>query len=132
MTRIDDYDFKGLEGKTICRIEGGRGDDVIKLFLAGGDRVELWHMQRCCEDVRVEDIIGDLDDLLHVPIVMAEVVRKEGEELGESATWTFYKLATAKGYVTIRWLGESNGYYSEEVDCTYFMSKQPMSKRLSS
>jgi hypothetical protein len=66
-------------------------------------------------------VIGDLTDLVGSPILLAEEVSSEAEnnEKGEddygSFTWTFYRFATIKGTVTVRWYGSSNGYYSESV-----------------
>lgn len=84
----------------------------------------LLHHQDCCESVSIESIDGDLEDLVGAPLIMAEEASSEGVEpiegsldlfTAESCTWTFYKFATQKGYVTIRWYGTSNGYYSESV-----------------
>lgn len=90
------------------------------LFVSNtGERWKMYHCQDCCENVYIDDIVGDLDDLIDSPILMAECVTNSDnpkEEYDESFTWTFYKFSTSKGYVTIRWYGASNGYYSEDVD----------------
>lgn len=73
----------------------------------------------CCATCQIEDVVGDLEDLVGSPILMAEAITNSTDPASPSDTyvmsytWTFYKLATAKGYVTIRWYGSSNGYYSE-------------------
>lgn len=112
--------FEDLVGKTLVNIEN-LGNEQIIFTLDNEEKYLLYHDQDCCESVSVEDVIGDFEDLLNSPITLAEEVTSnenpEGvtKEYQDSFTWTFYKLATVKGYVTIRWYGESNGYYSESV-----------------
>lgn len=118
MGYYDRVAFADLKGKVLVEINAG--DDNISLVTSEGKSYDMYHDQDCCEHVRVESIVGDLKDLLGHPLLVAEEVSNEEnpdytKEIYDSYTWTFYKLATIKGYVDIRWLGESNGYYSESV-----------------
>jgi len=111
--------FEDLVGKTLINIEGEAGYDEMKFYCDDGSIYRMTHYQNCCESVMVEDICGELADLLGTPILQAEESTSDEnpkDQYDESFIWTFYKISTVKGYVTIRWYGESNGYYSEEVD----------------
>lgn len=119
---MSDYynaDLSLLVGTTL-RSFTRRGNESITFETDAGECWQMLHEQDCCESVYIEDVVGDLCDLIGSPIVMAEVSTnsdnpKEHDGYDDSHTWTFYKFATAKGYVTIRWYGSSNGYYSESV-----------------
>ena len=109
-------DFANLIGETLTAIE--RDGDEKLTFRAGARAWVMHHWQDCCETVEIAEIIGDLDDLINDgPVLLAEEASEEGGGNNyDSSTWTFYKLRTLNGDVTIRWLGTSNGYYSEGVD----------------
>jgi len=74
----------------------------------------MTHDQQCCEVVELVDGQDDLYLLNGQKILMAEEVSQE--ERSDYKTWTFYKLGAINGYVNLRWLGQSNGCYSERVD----------------
>lgn len=111
-----------LVGKTMKSVEK-IDDSEIVFTTEDGEHYSLHHEQDCCEHVYIESVTGDLQNLVGAPILMADESESqerpsdvpEPEYVGESQTWTFYKFATIKGYVDIRFLGESNGYYSEGV-----------------
>lgn len=132
----DDIDI--FIGKIITKIDiedichdPKNSSDIQKTIIFtfdSGHIVYMFHQEDCCSIADIKDIVGDLEDLIGTPILEAECVKSHNEvELGgDSETWTFYKFATIKGSVTIDWLGESNGYYNEEVDL--FLVKEPENK----
>ena len=119
-----DGEFAELIGKTLASIEGlEEGSDRVEFVCGDGTRFAMYHSQDCCESVLINDITGDVGDLIGSPILAAEEASSDTAPEGfkheyepEGQTWTFYKLATLKGYVDIRWFGSSNGWYSESVD----------------
>ena len=125
--------FDDMLGQIVVDIERD-GDEELTFKMEDGATWRMYHQTDCCEYVTIDDIVGDLDDLIGHPILQAEAVACQNlKELpsedmmwmvltdtlssrsDESETWTFYKFATIKGSVNIRWYGSSNGYYSEDV-----------------
>lgn len=126
-----------LIGEVFVQIYESCDNRELIFIKDNGDKYVFYHEQDCCETVYLDEIIGDLNDLTGSPLLIAdEVIDRynnnendfdklepfQKEFLGgdakyaESVTWTFYKFATQKGYVDVRWTGESNGYYSESVN----------------
>jgi hypothetical protein len=112
-----------LKGRILIGIDKIEDREII-FICENGDKYKLYHEQDCSESVYIEDICGDLQDLIGEPLLeVEEAISRENppdykpdEYSQESSTWTFYKLATVKGSVTIRFHGQSNGFYSELVD----------------
>lgn len=109
-------DFSELEGKVIKNIKGGEKEDRIIFECENGNKYKMHHRQECCEDVYIDEIIGNLDTIIGEKVLNASEVTQDGESEWGYATWTFYKIDTFSGGITIRWFGESNGYYSETAD----------------
>lgn len=110
-------EMKDLIGRTFTDIICENEELILK---NDKECFTFYHDQECCEDVSIESITGDLNDLLNSPVLVAEESVNSAELTDwNTGTWTFYKLATVKGWVDIRWFGTSNGYYSEGVSLSY-------------
>jgi len=112
-------ELKGFTLTKVEKVEDGQDGEELHFVRDDGKKVIMYHNQNCCETVTLEDIDGELDDLVGSPILESEEAWKDASDQSEyddSETWTYYKLGTAKGSVSLRWVGSSNGYYSESVD----------------
>lgn len=104
--------FKDLMGQVFSRVyqDPDYNAIVFERYNSKDNKVGfiLYHEQDCCESVYIESIVGDLKDLENTPILMAQENEGEG--------FTFYKLATIKGYIDIRFNQDIDSYYSVSVD----------------
>lgn len=108
-------EFSELLGKTFSNVVKDKDTQIF--FVTNKTIYKMFHDQDCCEEVLIEDVCGDLDDLIGSEILVAEeTIDEKNQNSYDCETFTFYHLRTMKGTVTIRWHGESNGYYSERVD----------------
>jgi hypothetical protein len=117
---VKNYLFE-LVGETVRTITGAqKGSDEVIITTESGKAIKMSHYQECCEIVEVYDVDGDQSELVGAVVISADESSSSDApspcEYSESHTWTFYKIETSKGGLWIRWIGESNGYYSESVD----------------
>lgn len=115
----DEEILSSLSGEVVKSVTGGKkDDDEMIITFESGKAIKVFHEQDCCESVYIED--EESDDIVGGFVHFAGFVSGEGgyfdDDAYNSHTWSFLKIDTSKGSIWQRWLGESNGYYSEEVD----------------
>jgi len=120
--------YTEFSGKTIQEIRGCKNhSDEVTIMFTDGSCLKFYHSQDCCESVLLEDFDATPEDLVNAKIIsIEERISYSGEDKikslnpwHESYTWSFYVIKTSKFTMTMRWYGESNGWYSETVDIDY-------------
>lgn len=111
--------FSELKGEVLDYIDVDPENDTILLTTRSGRKVLIHHRQDCCESVRIVDTIGEWRNI--VGKVIVDAVHESKEVIGEhdcaySRTDTDLIFRVDDATVISRWVGESNGYYSEDVD----------------
>jgi hypothetical protein len=121
MSYVGNVEIETLIGKTLIDIRLIEKDEGVLFICEDGSQFSMHHEPECCECVYLHDVSGSWLDLIDSPVVRAEANSNSDEKLpddayaADSRTWTYYRIGTAKGTVVLRWLGMSNGYYSESV-----------------
>ena len=111
-----------LLGEVISTVEGAETGWETIITTESGKAIKIYHEQDCCEHVSIED--SEVDDIVggychFAGFVDGKTPANESADdcyYDSSQTWSFLKIETSKGSIWQRWLGESNGYYSESVD----------------
>ena len=108
--------FEQIQGMTITAVVYKESNESLLIHL-NTHVLEMIHHQDCCETVYLADVVGSFEDLIGYPLleVSENLVDIATEDM--SSTASYYNFKTIKASVQLRWVGESNGHYSETIDC---------------
>jgi len=97
-----------------------KSDLLLVVKFDTGVELQFSHRQDCCEHVWLEDGLDELTELAGNGLIALEASRVDLSNTPQSSdslyVATFYKFKTTGGYATLRFEGESNGYYGVEVE----------------
>lgn len=118
-TKCDDILQEFLNVRVVG-VEGGQpGDEEFIIHFENNKSLKFYHSQSCCEQVEIDDVNGDVNDLVGNLFFGCSVKTSHDNpktKYDTSHTWTFYTFKYPSGYIDMKWYGCSNGYYSESVD----------------
>jgi hypothetical protein len=110
-------EFSALVGEVLDAVDIDREENQILLTTRSGRRFLVYHEQDCCETVAISGQDGSFDRLIGKPIVEArDFAVDTGDDEIDSQTTTTLVFRVDDQTVISRWIGDSNGYYSESVD----------------
>ena len=108
--------FEQIQGMAITAVVYKESDESLLIHL-NTHVLEMIHHQDCCETVYLADVVGSFEDLIGYPLLEVSESIVDMSTIDMSSTASYYNFRTIKASVQLRWIGESNGYYSETVDC---------------
>jgi hypothetical protein len=112
-------EFSDLVGEVLDAVDIDREENQILLTTRSGRKFLVYHEQDCCETVAISGQDGSFDKLIGKPLIEARdfaVDTGESESDYDSQTTTTLVFRVDDQTVISRWIGDSNGYYSESVD----------------
>ena len=120
-TIMSDANFFELKGQIVKEITGLEKDSPEVHIVTNQTTYKLYHEQCCCEDVRIVKVISNVNELIGEVIFAEEDAGANDPDWYTeydrlySHTWTKYVLKTKNASLEFWFLGESNGYYNENV-----------------
>ena len=111
-------EFSALVGEVLDSVDIDREENQILLTTRSGRKFVVYHEQDCCETVAISGQDGSFDKLIGKPLIEARdfAVDTTEEGIDDSQTTTTLVFRVDDQTVISRWIGDSNGYYSESVD----------------